>query len=144
MILLDTNVFIYAFDPTSDFFEWARGTLRDAIRAGRASANPVILAELCVGDASPETVATRLTNMGVAFLNLKPEFAPRCATAFAAYLQARKNAGEPAKTRTPLPDFFIGAHAACLKLPIATVDTARYSTYFPEVELITPDFQEKT
>ena len=38
----------------------------------------------------------------------------------------------------PIPDFFIGAHAAVLNLDLITRDVARYQTYFPTVNLITP------
>jgi predicted nucleic acid-binding protein len=37
-----------------------------------------------------------------------------------------------------LPDFFIGAHAAVLGLPLLTRDARRYRTHFPTVELIAP------
>jgi len=60
VILLDTNVFIRAFDERSTHFDWARTTLTRAIEEQRASANPVVLAELCVGDSHPETVGDRL------------------------------------------------------------------------------------
>uniref|UniRef100_Q07Q00 PIN domain-containing protein n=1 Tax=Rhodopseudomonas palustris (strain BisA53) TaxID=316055 RepID=Q07Q00_RHOP5 len=37
-----------------------------------------------------------------------------------------------------LADFFIGAHAAAVRIPILTRDTARYRNHFPDVELIAP------
>jgi len=40
--------------------------------------------------------------------------------------------------KIPLPDFFTGAHAAVLDLPLATVGLDRYRTYFPSVKLICP------
>ncbi len=40
--------------------------------------------------------------------------------------------------RTPLPDFFIGAHAQIMAWPLATADTSRFRTYFPSVQLMTP------
>ena len=38
----------------------------------------------------------------------------------------------------PLPDFFIGAHAAVAGLTILTRDPRRYREYFPSVRLICP------
>lgn len=137
MILFDTNVLIYAFDPDSEFSGWARGTLKDALAGGGASINPVILAELCVGDREPETVELRLAALGMHFLDLKVEISAACAEDFGRYLLARRGAGEIDR-KTPLPDFFIGAHASVLGLPLATVDTVRYRTYFPSVKLICP------
>lgn len=40
--------------------------------------------------------------------------------------------------RMPLPDFFIGAHAAALAVPVITNDPGRLKTYFPNVELVAP------
>jgi predicted nucleic acid-binding protein len=40
--------------------------------------------------------------------------------------------------RSPLPDFYIGAHAAVEGLELLTRDPVRYATYFPKVRLIAP------
>jgi predicted nucleic acid-binding protein len=41
--------------------------------------------------------------------------------------------------QTPLPDFFIGAHAAVAGYLLLTRDAPRYHTYFPKLSLIAPD-----
>ena len=53
-----------------------------------------------------------------------------------AFYQYKRKKG--AKT-SPLPDFFIGAQAAVLKMDLITRDIKRYRTYFPTVKLIVPD-----
>ncbi|KHE91374.1 MAG: hypothetical protein K8F52_06335 [Candidatus Scalindua rubra] len=39
---------------------------------------------------------------------------------------------------SPLPDLFIGVHAAVGKLELITRDKPRYKSYFPTVKLISP------
>jgi predicted nucleic acid-binding protein len=39
---------------------------------------------------------------------------------------------------SPLPDFYVGAHAAVARLALLTRDEARYRTYFPKVEILAP------
>jgi len=53
-----------------------------------------------------------------------------------AYVQYRRHGGH---RRSPLPDFFIGAHASVAGLRLLTRDASRYRTYFPTVELIVPE-----
>jgi len=55
-----------------------------------------------------------------------------------AFLHYRRRSRASVK-RSVLPDFFIGAHAAVRGLPILTRDIGRYRTYFPTVELISPE-----
>ena len=40
--------------------------------------------------------------------------------------------------RGVLSDFFVGAHAAVLGVPLLTRDPTRFRSYFPDVSLITP------
>jgi predicted nucleic acid-binding protein len=138
VILLDTNVLIDGFDHGSPHHLWAARTIRGALLGDGAAINPVVLAELLTGDQSPDTVAARLESLGIVFLDLPSLAAPRCAEAYARYLKNRGKHPAPAAPKSPLPDFFIGAHASLLGLPVATADARRYQTYFPEVSLLVP------
>jgi predicted nucleic acid-binding protein len=140
LILLDTNTLIYAFTPDDPLSGWAEDLISRAVADGGAAINPVVLAELAVGDADPATLADRLTDWGITCLSLTAEVAPLAASAYRRYLSNRQRRGAiPAAPRVPLPDFFIGAQAAWLELPIATADAGRYQKYFPTVQLLLPD-----
>jgi len=138
VILFNTNVMIDAFDPSSAHHQWAAQLLRKYLQGDGVAINPVILAELCVGDLHPDTVAERLDGLGVILLDLPALTSLRCARAYGEFLENRKKHTAPAAPRIPLPDFFIGAHAAILNIPLATADVGRYKTYYPEIRLITP------
>ena len=139
MILLDTNVLIYGFDPSSPMHPWAAGMIRGALLGEGAAINPVILAEYLVGERTPETAAERLETLGFSILDLPAAASLRCAQAYAGHLENSRQQDPSAVPKSPLPDFFIGAHASILGLPLATADVGRYQTYYPEVELMTPD-----
>lgn len=138
MILLDTNVLIYAFDGESPHHEWARTTIAEAVSGGGGGIDAVSLAEICVGDAEPGTAAQRIRSWGVDILDVPVAAAEVCAQVYLAYrLRRRSQAGQEAPG-LPLPDFFIGAHASVMGWPLATADSRRFATYFPELVLRTP------
>lgn len=70
-------------------------------------------------------------------MGLKFQALPREALFLAGkvFLDYRRHGGQ---RRSPLPDFFIGAHAAVAGWELLTRDVARYRTYFPRVKLIHP------
>ncbi len=138
MKLFDTSILIYSFDPKSCFHGWAKKQLSESILSREALVNPVILAELGVGDMNPASLTERLRGLGVSLIDLPWESAEVAALSFARYLDARSVSGNPSTQKTPLPDFFIGAHAHVLSCPIVTADVDRYRTYFPTVPLISP------
>lgn len=139
MILLDTNVLIYASDPDSPFCAWARTTIADAVAGDGAAINAVVLAELCVGDADPQSVADRVRGWGVAVLDLPAAAAGACAEAYRQFRERRRaESGQPAPSM-PLPDFFIGAHALIMGWELATADQGRFKVCFPTVPLKMPE-----
>lgn len=78
MILLDTNVLIYASTDQSPFIEWARRTIAAGVSEDGSAVNAVSLAEICVGDAEPETVADRLRSWGITLLDVPVAAAGPC------------------------------------------------------------------
>jgi predicted nucleic acid-binding protein len=132
MLLVDTNVLV---DVLQDDPAWADGSIRQ-LRAQAAvhelAINPVIYAELSLSFASVEALERVLVTMQ---LNLQE--VPRAALFLAgkAYAQYRRRGGSKAQM---LPDFFIGAHAAVQRWPLLTRDAARFRSYFPTLEVLTP------
>ena len=129
-VIVDSNIIIDIAGESGDWTEWSMQKLHE--HTGGLLINPIVYAELC----SPLDSVSDVDNL-VAYLGLKYLEIPKEALfqASQAFLNYRKRGG--AKT-SPLPDFFIGAHAAVLEIPILTRDVARYRTYFPTVELICP------
>ena len=138
MILLDTNVLIFAFDPAAPFYKWARDTIAGAVAGDGAAINAVSLAEVCVGDADPPTVADRIRSWGVEILDVPAAAAYVCATAYLQYRKQRMSRSDTPVPSMPLPDFFIGAHAKMMGWELATADQGRFHTYFPSVPLKMP------
>ncbi|MCG6919516.1 MAG: PIN domain-containing protein [Acidobacteria bacterium] len=138
MILLDTNVLIYASTRRSPFLKWARDTIASGVSGDGAAVNAVSIAEICVGDAEPEKVVERVRSWGVTVLDVPSAAAEPCARAYREYRERRGAQSGRDAPLLPLPDFFIGAHAQIMGWPLATADEGRFRTYFPSVTLQTP------
>ncbi len=135
MKLLDTSVLLDAFDPAAQHYEWATEQIALAVSTDGAAVNPVALAE-CSVRMDVEAVKQRLRSQGIQLVPLPISASGLAARAFAAYLQRRKS--DTPAPRTPLPDFFIGAHAEAEAWTVVTNDAARFRTYFPKVKVIAP------
>ena len=130
-VLVDSNVILDMVKQDAVWLNWSRAALERHADDGLL-ANPMIYAELCTGAESSGDVDTLLEGMSIEVSAI-----PRQALFLAAkaHLAYRRQGG----TRTSgLPDFFIGAHAEVLGIPILTRDQGRYKTYFPHVALISP------
>ena len=138
MILLDTDVLIYASQPDSPFHAWATSTIAEGVAGDGAATNAVSIAEVCVGDRQPESATGRIRSWGVQIVDLPAGAAAGCAAAYRRYRERRRQQTGTVAPLVPLPDFFIGAHAQHAGWPLATADPDRIRTYFPDVVLVTP------
>ncbi|MCY4509722.1 MAG: PIN domain-containing protein [Acidobacteria bacterium] len=138
MMLLDTNVLIYASQSRASHHEWARSTVAQAVSTEGAAVNAVCLAEICVGERDPAAAAARIRGWGVQVLDVPVAAAEACAAAYRLYRERRRQQSGGDSPLTPMPDFFIGAHAQVMGWTLATADTARFKTCFPAVRLVTP------
>jgi len=130
--LVDTSVLLDVLAP-SPWRDWSEEHLSAAADAGDLAINQVIYAEVAVGFASQERLERTLQGVGLVRLGLPWASAWLVARAF---LEYRRQGGS---RTTPLPDFFIGAHAAAADLPLLTRDPKRVRTYFPGVRLLAPE-----
>jgi predicted nucleic acid-binding protein len=130
--LVDSSVLLDVSTEDPVWFDWSAAALANAVRSGPVVVHPIIYAEVSVGfdriedldDALPADIFRR-----------KPLPYASGFLAGKAYRTFRRRRG----TRSsPLPDFFVGAHAAVSELALLTRDAGRYREYFPTVDLITP------
>ena len=132
-VLVDSNVLIDIFGAPGDWTAWSRTQVERLSGRAMLMINPVIFAEISVNLPDFETVDALVPEERFTREDLPWESAFAAAKAHLVY---RRRGG----TKTsPLPDFFIGAHAQVRGHRLLTRDRLRYETYFPEVDLIAPD-----
>lgn len=130
--LVDTNVLLdlVTLDPV--WAPWSEAQLNAGAARGRLSINEIVYAELSVRAPSIEHQNRFLDASGIEVLATPQEALFLAGKAFARY--KARGGGAPGI----LPDFFIGAQAAVLELPLLTRDARYFRSYFPAVTLITP------
>ena len=132
-VLVDSTVLLDVFEPDAAWYEWSAEHIVRCATYGRLVINHVVFAEVSVGFTSIETLDHKLPLSLYERVPLPWEAAFLAGKAFMDY---RSTGGARS---SPLPAFFIGAHAAVTGMSLLTRDAARYRTYFPTVELIAPD-----
>ena|SRR5438874_11311470 len=131
--LVDTNVILDVNGPASAWTAWSEENLAEAAEEGRVLVNQVIYAELSAGYGRREELDAALT---ASQLRLEGVPWPAAFAAGLAFMQYRRHGG---LRHSPLPDFFIGAHAAVLGYRLLTRDRGYYAAYFPTLKLISPE-----
>ena len=130
--LVDSNVILDVLSEDPEWFDWSAAMLSSAAQNGRLVINPIIYAEVSCG-------FDRVENLDHA---VPQEYFAREPLPWAAgFLAARaflKYRRSSSSRRSPLSDFYIGAHAALAGYTLLTRGASRYRTYFPKLHVIAP------
>jgi predicted nucleic acid-binding protein len=131
-VLVDANILIDISTDDPHWGVWSARALAQAGQGARLVINPLIYAELSVAHTRIETLEALLPED---VFHREPLPWPAAFLAGKAFLAYRRRGGT---RRSPLPDFYIGAHAAIRGYRLLTRDRGRYQTYFPRLEVIAP------
>jgi len=131
-VLVDSNVLLDVASGDAVWDDWSSSTLERVADEAVLVINPLVYAEVSVGFPAIEEIEAALP----ADLYLREDLPYEAAfLAGKCFLRYRQSGGAK---RSPLPDFYIGAHAAVAGYRLLTRDPTRYRTYFPTLELIAP------
>ncbi len=131
-VLVDANVLLDVLTDDPQWYDWSAGQLDACAAEAELCIDPIVYAEVSVGFERIEELDDALPNDAFTRLELPWEAGFLAGKAFLQYRRARG-----ART-SPLPDFYIGAHAAIEGMTLLTRDASRYRTYYPKLELICP------
>jgi predicted nucleic acid-binding protein len=137
-VLVDSNVLLDIATNDATWAEWSAQALAECADRAALIINPIIYAEVSIGFSTIEALDAALPPASWEQEALPWEagfLAGKC------YVSYRRRGGQ---RTTPLPDFYIGAHAAIEGLALLTRDVARYRAYFPKLEILgRPDIRER-
>ncbi len=132
-VLVDTNILIDVFGPETRFKEWSSEMILKLRPDCKFILTPIVWAELATMAPTEDALMFMLGRLELIREPLPFAAAYQAGLVHAAYRQA---GGMRERT---LPDFLIGAHAATRSHRLLTRDVSRYRTYFPHLEIISPD-----
>lgn len=132
-VLVDSNILLDVATEDARWSDWSAAALVQCAELTKLVVNPIIYAEVSIGYATIETLNAALP------ANLYQHEALPWEAGFLAgkcfFLAYRRKGGVRSN---PLPNFYIGAHAAIERLAVLTRDAAGYRTYFPKLEILSP------
>jgi predicted nucleic acid-binding protein len=131
-VVVDSNVILDVTQSDSRWSAWSALAIERLLNETLLVINPIIYAEVSIGYRTVDEVE-RVLPVDLYYREHLPyEAAFLAGKCFVTY---RRRGG---MRTSPLPDFYIGAHAAVRGYRLLTRDAARYRTYFPTVGLIAP------
>ena len=131
-VLVDSNILLDIATNDAKWSAWSERALAECSEHANLVINPIVYSEVSIGFSTIEALNAALPG------NLYRREALPWEAGFLAgkcFLAYRRRGGQ--KT-SPMPDFYIGAHAAVEGLALLTRDAARFQTYFPRLELLSP------
>ncbi len=131
-LLVDSNVILDVLTKDLKWFQWSSEKLAQSADHYRLLINCIIYSEISIRFSQIEDLEEALPPSWFFRASIPWEAVFLAGKVFLNY---KKQGGIK---KTPLPDFFIGAHAAILNIPLLTRDSKKYSFYFPKLKLISP------
>jgi predicted nucleic acid-binding protein len=131
-VLVDSNVLLDIATNDPLWGDWSAHALAEAAEHAALIINPIIYAEVSIGYTTIEALDAALP---ATLYRREPLPWEAGFLAGKSFLRYRRRGGS---RTSPLPDFYIGAHAAIGRLALLTRDTAGYRSYFPTVEILAP------
>lgn len=128
--LVDTNVLLDIVTGDPVWRGWSEAALREAAERSTLAINPIIFAEVSMK-------FDRIEDADAVLVDFEREPLPYEAGFLAgkAFLAYKKRGGAK---RSPMPDFYVGAHAVIGRMELLTRDAARYRSYFPGLKILAP------
>lgn len=132
-VLVDSNVILDIVTEDVNWFEWSAKKVSECANQTTLNINPIIYAEVSIGFERIEELETALPASFFRRLDLPWSAAFLAGKCFRQYRILGGN------KHSPLPDFYIGAHAVIADMILLTRDINRYQTYFPTLDLLIPE-----
>jgi predicted nucleic acid-binding protein len=131
-VLIDSNILIDIFSDNREWFQWSRDQLTLLSQQTQLFINPIIYTEISIGFEKIDELENCLD-----LIPVKNREIPKEALFLAgkAFLKYRRSDGVKS---APLPDFYIGAHAAVEGWSVITRDPKRMQYYYPGLDVISP------
>ena len=130
--LVDSNILLDVLTEDPVWFVWSSTALEIGAETSVLVIDPIIYAEVSIRFARIEDLEEALPTSMFRRDSLPWEAAFLAGKCFTKY--RRRGGGK----ESPLPDFYIGAHAAVAGMTLLTRDRRRYRTYFPSLKIVAP------
>ena len=132
-VFIDSCVLLDLFTDDPNWANWSENILVQYSQTNTLYINSIVYTEVSIGFNKIEELETAIEQLGIKVLEIPREALFLTGKIFLKY---RKNKGTK---KSPLPDFFIGAHATVSAFDLITRDITKFRTYFPQVKLIHPN-----